>query len=122
MGIFLSKNALPFFKADTESPEVEIKTSRTLGYEIIVAADPEQLEPYKHYILGTVTRAIKIFNLISYSNKYLEEYSGEFTVEQGGSVVFPSSIRWEKEPIFEWGYTYQFKIKNGIGSYIKVRS
>lgn len=122
MGIFLSKNKLPFFKADTESPEVEIKTSTNLGYRIRVISNPEQLEPYIHYVLGIVTSPVKIFNLVSYSSEYLETYSGEFTIGQGGSVVFPSSIRWSEEPIFEKGYTYQFTIKNGIGSYIKVRS
>lgn len=120
MGMFFTKDDKPYFSPD-QKLETEIKTEASQGYRIVVETKPEQLLPNKYYLFGEVKSAINIQRLLSYSKEYLEVYAGEFTLKRGGSVKFPSIIRWATEPDFKVGYTYQFEIKNGIGQFIKVR-
>lgn len=120
MGMFFTKDGRPYFSPDQKS-ETEIKTEASQGNRIIVDTKPEQLLPNKFYLFGEVRTAISIQRLLSYSKEYLEVYAGEFTLKRGGSVKFPSIVRWVEEPEFKVGYTYQFEIKNGIGQFIKVK-
>ena len=122
MGIYFSKNNLPYFKADSDSPELELKTSQNVGFKIENVINPNMLEPFIFYQFGTITTPVRIFKFVSYSKENVETYIGEFTIGPGGSISFPSSIRWSQEPKFEEGFTYQFTIINGIGSYIKVKT
>lgn len=121
MGMFFTQDNKPYFGVDREHA-YEIKTDESYGLKVVVAAKPTSLAPNKFYLLGVVTSAVKITRLSSYSREYLETYAGEFTIGEGGSVEFPSSIKWTGEPNFsEVGYTYQFEIRNGIGHFIKVK-
>lgn len=121
MGTFFTKNNRPFF-SPKEDVEFEIKTEERSGAAIIVDSDPQELIPNKFYIFGTVSKALKILKLLSHTNEYVEEYAGEFTIAEGGSVKFPGIIRWVGgTPDFsKAGHTYQFRILNGIGQYLDV--
>ena len=121
MGAFYSKEGRPFFSPDTKQ-EFEIKTDATLGPRFEVEPNPTELEPNCYYNFGTVSSKIKITRLKTLSPDHLETYEGEFTIGSGGSVEFPKVVRWVVRPNFsEVGSTYQFLIKNGIGTFIEVK-
>lgn len=106
----------------TESEKYVVRHSENLGPDMITTQSCTALKPNKYYNFGTVRKALKIAQFESKNPEILESYRGEFTVGSGGSVVFPSTVRWEREPEFEPGFTYQFRIENNIGTFIKVKS
>lgn len=118
--MFFVEDNRPYFSPDG-NVKAEIKTEMSQGFEIVVNTKPEQLVPNKYYLFGFINTPIVIRQFVSYSRNHVETYSGEFTVVKGGSVKFPSSVKWVEEPNFEEGYTYQFEIKNGIGHFLKVK-
>lgn len=119
MGTFFTKDKTPYFSPDG-TEEFELKTSQNLGILIENVPVPESLKPNVYYNFGVLSKAEQILKLERYSTERLEEYSGEFTIAEGGSIQFPSVIRWAKWPDFsDIGFTYQFNIKNGIGTFIK---
>lgn len=124
MGVFFCENNLPYFSPDGKN-KFEIKTSQNPGAKIRVESNPSSLEPNTYYEFGVVSSEIRILKLDTYKNcldPYLEEYAGDFTIAEGGKVVFPSVIRWTKQPEFnEVGTTYQFHIRNGIGTFNEVK-
>lgn len=110
-----------FFRDDQGSLH-ELKHSENLGLSLVYTQSTSELEPNKYYNFGDVTVDLKITRLLSRNPSILESYRGEFSILEGGKVTFPKNIRWEKEPKFIPGYTYQYRIENGIGTYIKVKN
>lgn len=109
------------FLKDSQGSEHELRHSGNLGPDLIYTQTVSELEPNKYYCFGNVTTKLRISRLLSRNPNILESYRGEFSILEGGRVTFPSNIRWDKEPRFEAGYTYQYRIENGIGTYIKVK-
>lgn len=110
------------FLKDSRGSEHELRHSENLGPDLIYTQTVSELEPNKYYNFGNVKSRIKINRMLSRNPNILESYRGEFSILEGGSFTFPSNIRWEKKPDFTQGYTYQFRIENGIGTYIKVKN
>ena len=123
MGMFFTKNNKPFFSPTTsEDDGQELVSIKCSGVPIQTSSSPQELLPNIYNVLGNVKDVVVISKLVSLSRNYVETYSGEFTIRKGGSVVFPSTVKWVEKPDFsKVGYTYQFEIKNGIGRFIKVR-
>lgn len=123
MGMFFAKDNKPFFSPTTsEGDGRELVSTGCSGVPIQVSSSPQELLPNVYNVLGNVKSVVVISRLVSLSRNYVETYSGEFTIRKGGSVLFPSTVKWVEEPDFsKVGYTYQFEIKNGIGRFIKVR-
>lgn len=123
MGMFFTKNSKPFFSPTTsEDDGQELVSTRYSGVPIQANSSPQELLPNVYNVLGNVKSAVVISRLVSLSRDYVETYSGEFTIRKGGSVTFPSTVKWVEKPDFSSvGYTYQFEIKNGIGRFIKVK-
>lgn len=119
-GIRTIDGQLVWSPSDKES--YVIKHSGNLGIPIVNTQSTTKLSPNTYYNFGTVSKEVFIAQFESKNTDLLESYRGEFTVAEGGYVQFPGTVRWEKDPIFEPGYTYQFRIENNIGTFVKVKA
>lgn len=121
MGSFYTRDNIPYFSPE-QGIEYQLKTSQNVGLEIKIESSPRELDPDIYYNFGTVSGKVVISRLNSRIRTHVETYEGEFTVVEGGSVVFPSQVKWVETPDFsESGYLYQFRIYNGIGTFHKIK-
>ena len=121
MGMFFSKEGRPYFSPDGKQ-QLEIQTAATLGPRLMVEANPTELDPNCYYNFGKIESRVQITRLRTLSTDHVETYEGEFEIGLGGSVEFPAVVRWVTTPDFSReGSTYQFTIKNGIGTFIELK-
>lgn len=122
----------PCFLQSGSLIEEEIKTGIIPGMKLVVDSNPKELVPGVYTYIGTISdRNVKFSRVISYTQDHVETYAGEFVLGFGGSITFPTSIRWDS---YTWDYfmdsypygrediTYQYIVCNGLGKIIPYYS
>lgn len=118
----------PCFLQSGSQIEEEIKTGIIPGMKLVVDSNPKELVPGVYTYIGTISdRNVKFNKIISYTQDHVETYAGEFSLGYGGSITFPTTIRWDKYSwdMFRWGQeeglspdpnvSFRYLIQNGLG-------
>lgn len=114
----------PCFLQSGSQVEEEIKTGIIPGMKLVVNSNPKELIPGEYTYIGTISdRNVKFNKIISYTQDHVETYAGEFSLGYGGSITFPTTIRWDQNSW--WGQeegllpdpnrSYRYLIQNGLG-------
>lgn len=121
---YVDNDHRPCFLPNVDEGETAVvetlATNIVSGIKIVTENAPSELRPGEYLQMGVVRRAVKFTQIVSYTDEYLETYMGEFKLGEGGSVEFPSSIRWYGELSSPVEYNdddtiYQYTIVNGLG-------
>lgn len=111
-----------FLQSGSDTPE-EIKTGIIPGMKLVVDSNPKKLIPGEYTYIGTISdRNVKFTTIISYTQDHVETYAGEFSLGYGGSITFPTTIRWDNESRmhradlpYDPNVSYRYLIQNGLG-------
>lgn len=125
---YVNDTGRPCFLQSGSQIEEEIKTGIIPGMKLVVDSNPKELVPGVYTYIGTISdRNVKFNKIISYTQDHVETYAGEFSLGYGGSITFPTTIRWDEYSwdMYRWGQegglspdpniSFRYLIQNGLG-------
>jgi len=109
------------YSVGTKEYEVMSDEYNNIRIENITEVPSKGLLPNVFYQFGFITDTVKILFAQGTNRAILWEYRGEFTLKEGGNIIFPSNVTWSYpvNPKFTPEHTYQFRITNLIGTILE---